>query len=65
MVGTREPPAEYDNDVMHLLKEHAKNKNNESRICQPDLKAWLEEQIDIKTQLSCGSAAMYCYWKQC
>jgi Uncharacterized conserved protein len=35
--GVKPTPAEFDNEVMQLLKEHVQNKNRESRIRQPDL----------------------------
>lgn len=31
-------PAEFDNEVMDLLKQHTKNKDRESRIVMPNLK---------------------------
>jgi len=36
--GARETPEDFDNKVMDLLKEHAKNKDREARIRLPDLK---------------------------
>lgn len=36
--GARETPEDFDNSIMDLLKEHAKNKDRESRIRLPDLK---------------------------
>ncbi|XP_033124970.1 succinate dehydrogenase assembly factor 2, mitochondrial-like [Anneissia japonica] len=39
VTGNLETPADYDCEVMDLLKEHAKNANKESRITQPKLKA--------------------------
>lgn len=30
-------PAEYDNEIMEMLKVHAKNEQKEQRIKQPDL----------------------------
>ena len=36
--GARETPEEFENEVMNLLKDHAKNKDRESRIRLPDLK---------------------------
>lgn len=36
---TRETPEEFQTQVMDLLKEHAKNKDRESRIRLPDLKS--------------------------
>ena len=35
---TKETPEEFQNHVMDMLKEHAKNKDRESRIRLPDLK---------------------------
>jgi len=35
--GKKPVPAEYDNEVMSLLKEFTKNVNKESRISQPPL----------------------------
>jgi len=37
--GNKETPEDFDNKVMDLLKEHAKNKDRESRIRLPDLKS--------------------------
>lgn len=37
MTGHEETPADYDNEVMDMLKLHAKNDERESRIRQPDL----------------------------
>ncbi|KAH9518849.1 hypothetical protein Btru_006395 [Bulinus truncatus] len=37
ITGVKETPAEYNTDVMDLLKHHAKNDAKESRIKQPDL----------------------------
>ena len=34
----QETPEEFQNQIMDLLKEHAKNKDRESRIRLPDLK---------------------------
>ena len=39
LLGKKDTPAEYDNDVMNMLKEHAKNKEKEERFIQPDLYA--------------------------
>ena len=36
---TRETPEEFQNQIMDMLKEHAKNKDRESRIRLPDLKS--------------------------
>lgn len=30
-------PEEFDNEMMDMLKKHAKNENRESRITMPDL----------------------------
>ncbi|EAT42625.1 AAEL005866-PA [Aedes aegypti] len=35
--GVKPTPAEYDNEIMALLKDHVKNANREKRICQPNL----------------------------
>ena len=42
----RETPAEFDTEIMTMLKEFIKNKGKESRIAQPDL----YEQVDEKAQ---------------
>jgi len=36
--GAKPTPAEFDNDVMDLLKKHTKNKDKESRYHLPELK---------------------------
>ena len=36
-VGQKETPEDFDNVVMDMLKQHAKNENRESRITMPDL----------------------------
>ena len=36
-VGIKPTPAEFDNEVMDLLKNHVQNKDRESRLRQPDL----------------------------
>ena len=36
--GAKETPEEYDNPIMDMLKEHAQNKDRESRITLPNLK---------------------------
>jgi succinate dehydrogenase assembly factor 2 len=36
-VGRKEVPNDFKNEVMDLLIEHARNKDRESRIRQPDL----------------------------
>ncbi|XP_071951176.1 succinate dehydrogenase assembly factor 2, mitochondrial-like [Antedon mediterranea] len=38
VTGNLETPADFECEVMDLLKEHAKNTNKESRITQPKLK---------------------------
>jgi len=35
VAGKKPVPAEFDNEVMSLLKEFTKNVNKETRICQP------------------------------
>ncbi|OCT81831.1 succinate dehydrogenase assembly factor 2, mitochondrial [Xenopus laevis] len=35
--GAQDPPEEFNNEVMDLLKEFAKNKDMEQRLRQPDL----------------------------
>lgn len=37
MTEKKRTPEEYDNEVMDMLKIHAKNKEMEERIRQPDL----------------------------
>jgi succinate dehydrogenase assembly factor 2 len=37
VTGNKETPKEFDNEIMNLLKEHAKNTNREKRIHLPDL----------------------------
>ena len=37
VTGTKETPEEFNNEIMDLLKDHAKNKDRESRIRLPDL----------------------------
>ena len=36
-VGQKETPEDFDNIVMDMLKQHAKNENRESRIVMPEL----------------------------
>jgi succinate dehydrogenase assembly factor 2 len=36
-VNAKETPEEFDNEVMNLLKQHAKNEERESRITMPEL----------------------------
>ncbi|XP_034933641.1 succinate dehydrogenase assembly factor 2, mitochondrial-like [Chelonus insularis] len=36
-VGVKPTPAEFDNEVMNLLKKHVRNDDRQSRIVQPDL----------------------------
>ena len=38
MIGNKPTPEEYDNEVMNLMKEHAKNEERNERLRQPDLK---------------------------
>ncbi|XP_073430008.1 succinate dehydrogenase assembly factor 2, mitochondrial isoform X1 [Dendrobates tinctorius] len=35
--GAQDPPEDFNNEVMHLLKEFAKNRDMEQRLRQPDL----------------------------
>ncbi|XP_069595499.1 succinate dehydrogenase assembly factor 2, mitochondrial [Ranitomeya imitator] len=35
--GAQDPPEDFNNEIMHLLKEFAKNRNMEQRLRQPDL----------------------------
>lgn len=37
VTGAKETPEEFNNDVMNLLKSHAKNADREKRINLPDL----------------------------
>jgi len=37
VLGQKETPEEFESDVMDLLKEHAKNKDRESRVVMPEL----------------------------
>ena len=37
VTGVKETPEEFNNDVMNLLKKHAKNTEREQRINLPDL----------------------------
>ena len=37
ITGKDEVPAEYDNEVMRMMQEFARNKNMEERLRQPDL----------------------------
>ena len=37
MTGKEETPAEYDNEVMDMLKVHTQNDEQEARFRQPDL----------------------------
>jgi len=36
-VGQKETPEDFDNVVMDMLKQHAKNENRESRIVMPEI----------------------------
>ena len=40
MTGASPIPSEFDNDVMALMVEHAKNTRMEVRITQPPLVSW-------------------------
>ena len=42
--GVRETPAEFDSEIMTMLKEFIKNKDKESRIAQPDLYEKFDEK---------------------
>lgn len=35
--GTKPTPAEYENEVMDLLRRHVKNEHKEKRLRMPDL----------------------------
>lgn len=35
--GTKEIPAEYNNEIMELFKEHVRNEHKEKRLRMPDL----------------------------
>ncbi|CAI9594641.1 unnamed protein product, partial [Staurois parvus] len=37
ITGAQEPPAEFNNEIMDLLQEYAKNREMEQRLRQPDL----------------------------
>lgn len=37
MIGREATPADYDNEVMDMLKQHARNSDRETRYRQPDL----------------------------
>ena len=39
ITGKDEVPEEYDNDVMKMVQEFARNKDKEERLRQPDLLA--------------------------
>ena len=46
MTEKKPTPEEYDNEVMDMLKIHAKNKKMEERIRQPDLQEkWATENM--------------------
>lgn len=38
MTEKKPTPKEYDNQIMDMLKKHAKNEDMEERIRQPDLR---------------------------
>ncbi|KAM5138206.1 stabilizer of axonemal microtubules 4-like [Mantella aurantiaca] len=37
VTGVQEPPEEFNNEIMHMLQEYAKNRDMEQRLWQPDL----------------------------
>ncbi|XP_040184340.1 succinate dehydrogenase assembly factor 2, mitochondrial [Rana temporaria] len=37
VTGAQETPEEFNNEIMHLLQEYAKNREMEQRLRQPDL----------------------------
>jgi len=37
ITGKQDTPVEYDNEVMDMLKKHAKNENKDQRFHQPPL----------------------------
>ncbi|XP_018112515.1 succinate dehydrogenase assembly factor 2, mitochondrial [Xenopus laevis] len=41
--GAQDPPEAFNNEVMDLLKEFAKNKDMEQRLRQPDLEYLFKE----------------------
>lgn len=43
VTGAQEPPEEFNNEMMHLLQEFAKNRNMEQRLRQPDLEYLFQE----------------------
>lgn len=43
VTGAEEPPEEFNNEIMHLLKEFAKNRDREQRLRQPDLEYLFKE----------------------
>ncbi|KAM3919383.1 succinate dehydrogenase assembly factor 2, mitochondrial isoform 1-T1 [Leptodactylus fuscus] len=43
VTGAQEPPEEYNNEMMNLLKEFAKNRDMEQRLRQPDLEYLFKE----------------------
>ncbi|XP_075693788.1 succinate dehydrogenase assembly factor 2, mitochondrial [Rhinoderma darwinii] len=43
VTGAQEPPEELNNEIMHLIKEFAKNRDMEQRLRQPDLEYLYKE----------------------
>ncbi|XP_044125842.1 succinate dehydrogenase assembly factor 2, mitochondrial [Bufo gargarizans] len=43
ITGAQEPPEEFNNEIMDLLKEFAKNRDMEQRLRQPDLEYLFKE----------------------
>ncbi|XP_068116944.1 succinate dehydrogenase assembly factor 2, mitochondrial [Hyperolius riggenbachi] len=41
--GAQEPPEKFNNEIMHLLQEFAKNREMEQRLRQPDLEYLFKE----------------------
>jgi len=59
MTEKKQTPEEYENQIMDMLKNHAKNENMEERIKQPELqhKKWLG--LSALFQLSCSVSIGY------
>ncbi|KAG8563735.1 hypothetical protein GDO81_016188 [Engystomops pustulosus] len=43
VTGAQEPPEEFNNEIMNLLQEFAKNRDMEQRLRQPDLEYLFKE----------------------
>ncbi|XP_063800461.1 succinate dehydrogenase assembly factor 2, mitochondrial [Pseudophryne corroboree] len=43
VTGVQDIPEQFDNEIMHLLKEFAKNRDMEQRLRQPDLEYLFQE----------------------